>query len=557
MSGSRRASWWMVLPCAVAVLAGACGGGGTGGNSSGLAADQTLRFPIDGDIGTLDPATLSAETDAELAINLFDGLLKFDDNLTPVPDIASKLPDVSADGLTLTYSLRSDAKFSNGDPITAQDFIFAWSRAVKEGQNAYGSFFAPVAGYDSMTAPNSKETTLSGLSAPDDHTLVVKLSQKAGYFVTFTAFISTAVVDKKVVNQDDANWWAKPATMVGSGPFKMSARTDKQSIDFASVDGWWGSPTPTLKKIHIDVIPDMASGIAKYDQGGYDLVGYGGMSSDLPPDEVLRIKADPVKGKELALVPKVRTIWVEWNFGKAPFSGLTGAGKELRLAMTLSIDRTQLVDVVCAHGILCSSADGGVITKGLKGYLGDASDPLARFDPTAAKQHLKTGDPDGSKTANLTYYYDPNKPIYQLSAQNLQAQWLQNLGINVKLQQVDHASFIQQSSSHAYILFRAGWQADFDHPSDWFDNLFVKGGGSNTGNFDDPAIDTLIKKADTEDLSTALADYQAAGKMLEDDAAYGPLLYTRGSFLFKPYLHHAGSNNFQDYYWDEMSIGSH
>jgi len=90
------------------------------------------------------------------------------------------------------------------------------------------------------------------------------------------------------------------------------------------------------------------------------------------------------------------------------------------MAFSLAIDRAQLVQVACAGGITCSAADGGLITKGLKGYAGDGSDPLAKFDATQAKTLLKSGDPTGKKTANLTYYYDPNKAIYKATAENIQ-----------------------------------------------------------------------------------------------------------------------------------------
>jgi oligopeptide transport system substrate-binding protein len=216
-----------------------------------------------------------------------------------------------------------------------------------------------------------------------------------------------------------------------------------------------------------------------------------------------------------------------------------------------------MVNVACAGGITCSAATGGLITKGLLGYMGDNQDPLAKFDVAQAKTLLISGDPDGSRTKNLTYVYDPNKAIYKATAENLQAQWQANLGIHVNLQPVDHATFIKLSTGHSYVMCREGWQADYNHPQDWFDNLFIKAGGSNVGGYTDPKVEDLVKKADAEPLAQAIPDYQAATKQMEDDAAYAPLVYFRGQFLFKPYLQGAGSNNFNDYYWNEMKIGKH
>jgi len=550
---------------AIGMLVAACGTGTTtNNNGSALAADQTLKFPMDGDIGTLDPAQINAETDVEIYQNLFDGLLKFDDKLNVVPDIATKLPDISSDGLTYTFKLNPNAKFWNGDAVTAQDFIYSFSRAAAEGQNAYGIDFDHVVGYDTVSTDANwakDKKMMSGMSAPDDHTLVIKMISPWAVFNTELALSAAAqVVDPKVVDTDDVNWWATPATAVGTGPYKMVQRTPKQSMAFDAVDNWWGSSKPTVKHVKVDIIGDMAQGVSKYEQGGYDLIGYGGMGSDISTDDILRIQKTANEKDQLKAVNKVRTIWVSYSFTlpQSPFKGLNDPkDKALRQAFSMAIDRAQMVNVACAGGITCSAATGGLITKGLIGYLGDNQDPLAKFDAAQAKTLLKQGDPTGTRTANLTYVYDPNKPIYKATAENLQAQWQANLGIHVNLQPVDHATFIKQSTGHAFVLCREGWQADYNHPQDWFDNLFVKTGGSNVGLYTDPKVEELVKKADAEPLSSAVADYQAAGKQMADDAAYAPLVYFKGQFLFKPYLQGAGSNNFNDYYWNEMKIGQH
>jgi len=548
---------------AISVLVAACGGGTSTPPSSSLAADQTLRFPSDSTLGTLDPAQINAETDVLIYQNLFDGLLKFDDNLKVIPDIATKLPDISSDGMTYTFKLNPNAKFWNGHAVKASDFIYSFSRAAAEGGNAYGTNFDHVVGYDTVSTVSDwahNQKMLSGMSAPDDHTLVIKMISPWYVFSTELALSAAAqVVDPTVVNTDDANWWSTPATAVGTGPYKIVSYVPKQSVQFDAVPNWWGSPQPTVQHVKIDFIGDMAQGVAKYEQGGYDLIGYGGMGSDTPTADILRIQKDPVESKQLKFVNKVRTIWVQYGFNFSPFKGdlESGPAHDIRMALSLAIDRTQMVNVACANGITCSAATGGLITKGLKGYGGDNSDPLAKFDPTQAKALLKSGDPTGAKTANLTYYYDPNKAIYAATAQNAQAQWQANLGIHVNIQPIDHATFIKQYTSHKYALFREGWQADYDHPQDWWDNLFIASGGSNGGAFTDPKVEALVKKADAEPLDQAIPDYLAATKQMEADAAYAPLVYFKGEFLFKPYLQHAGSNNFNDFYWNEMKIGSH
>ena len=176
-------------------IAAACGGGGGGGTSETLASDQTLSFPIVDDIGDLDPAHMSAAVDIDIFRNVFSGLYKFTDDLKQVPDIASGPPTISSDGLTYTFKMRQDAKFSNGDAVKAADFVYSWNRAARI-QGDYASVFAPVVGYDDVAAGKTKEMT--GLKAVDDYTIQATLSDPAGYWYTEVA-LWTAWVDRKSV----------------------------------------------------------------------------------------------------------------------------------------------------------------------------------------------------------------------------------------------------------------------------------------------------------------------------------------------------------------------
>ena len=547
-----RALRSLAIVGAIGILVAACG---TTSSNQGtqLAADQTLRFPLNDDIGTFDPARLNAAVDAAFAQNFYDGLLKFDDNLNIVPDIATKLPDVSSDGKTYTFTLRKDVKFSNGDAVTAKDFIYSWSRAARL-QGDYAGDLDHVVGYKDVKA--KKATTLSGMTAPDDYTLKVELTEPAGFFLTEVAFFTavTAVVSQKAVQAGgEETWWTKPETLVGTGPYKMSARTPKQLLEFVPVDNWWGSPKPVLKKIHVDVIADLSSAIAKYDQNGFDNVGYGDMNANIPPEDVLRIKAGP-KANELKFIPKTRTSWVGFNFKKGPFAG--AAGKDLRKAFTLAIDRAKFVDVVCSHGITCAAATGGLISKGLKGYLGDNTDPLAKFDATQAKALLKSADPTGTKTKGIVYQYNSgaaNKAV----AENLQSQWQDNLGVHVDLQVNERATFFERRTKEEYIVFRHSWQADYDHPQDWFDNLFVTDASSNGTGYSNPQLDSLVKAADAKKTEDAIADYKKAAQLMIDDVQYAPLFYGVGIFLTKPYVKGPSANAFNDPYWNELSILQH
>jgi oligopeptide transport system substrate-binding protein len=559
----------------------ACGGG-SGNTGTSLASNQTLSFPILSDFGTLDPAIADAETDTEISQNMFDGLVKFDENLNIVADLASAVPTPSSDGLTYTFKLRSDATFSNGDKFTSKDVLYSWNRAAAM-QGAYATNLSAIDGYSTVSTntvsgaaletlleKNDPSVTLKGLTAPDATTVQVKLASPAGWFLTAIALGGTTgwIVDQNAVKQDFDNWWTNPATAIGTGPYKMTARIPKQSVDFAAVPNWWGSPKPTVTKVHLDVsVNDASTAITKYEQGGYDAVGYGGYSN-LPVADVLRIQGTSNEKAQLILQPKVRTYWVSFNMvhdakrqAGGPFLLSDGqSAHDLRLAFALAVDKTKLVSVVCQN-IVCVPATGGLIPPTLIGYMGANQDPLFKFDATQAKQLLQSADPSGTKTKGLTYTYDPENALNKPTAEFLQSQWHDNLGVDVAIAPVSHSQFIQARLKGAYALSRDGWQADYNHPQDWFDNLWGKfvgcpDSGCTTG-YDTAAYDALLTKADAEPMPAALADYKSLNQMLIDDVTYIPLYYSVGSFLTKPYVKGFGSNAFFDHYWNEIQILSH
>ena len=576
-------SSWLLKALAVGAAASlvlvACRGGGT--QSTILAADQTLKFPLLHDFGTLDPAVSDTETDQQIQQNMFNGLVKFDNNLNIVADLATSVPEPADGGLTYTFQLRHDVTFSNGDRFTSNDVLYSWNRAAAM-QGSYAANLAAIDGYSTVSQNTAtgaalaallekkdQSVTLTGLTAPDDFTVKVELSSAAGWFMSAIAMSGAtgAIVDRNAIKADFDNWWAKPESAIGTGPFKMSARVPEHSVDFIAVDNWWGSPKSTVKKVHLDILTDASTAIAKYERGDYDIYGYGGYSNASVAD-VLRIQGTPTEKDQLLIHPKVSTTWVSFNMvsdvkrqAQGPFSLDQGrSAHDLRLAFALAVDKKRLATVVCSD-IVCTAATGGLIPKGLAGNMGDGQDPLGKYDPGRAKQLLQSADPTGAKTRGLKYVYDPSNPLNKPTAEFLQSQWEANLGVHVELQVESHAQFIRSRLNGHYVLARDGWKADYNHPQDWFDNLWGHVVGCPDSNcssgYDTKAYDDLLDRADAETGNAALADYRKLNQMLVDDIVYIPLYYSNGSFLIKPYVRGAGTNNFFDFHWNEIQIVSH
>jgi oligopeptide transport system substrate-binding protein len=537
---------------AITLLVAACG---TTSSNPGtqLASDQTLRMPLNNDIGSFDPAQVSAAVDIDFTQNIFDGLLKLDKDLKVVPDIATALPDVSSDGLTYTFHLKKNVKFSNGDPVTAKDFVYSWNRTAHGGGD-YDSLAEPIKGFSDVQGKGKSAPNLAGLSAPDDYTLKAELSSPAAYWVTEVALWGMAVTDRKVIEaKGEDTWWTTPDGLVGTGPFKMSARVPKQSLDFVPVANWWGGSTGALKKVHVEILEDQASQVKKYEQGGYDLVGY--LDNFLTPEDALRYQSSAQLKSQLHVIPGARTTWVGFNYTKGPFKGVED-GKLGRQALSEAIDRNQLVDVACAHALQCVTATGGLISRGLKGYLGDNQDPTAKFDAAKAKADLQQWDPSGTKLKGLTYSYNPTA-LNKATAENLVSQWKANLNIDVKIEVVDRQTFFKSRNKYAYTIFRHSWSADYDHPQDWFDFLFVTGAGSGGTGYSDSKVDDLVKKADALPIDQALPLYKQAAQQMITDVYGAPLYYSVKTEVFKPYLQGVGGNALYDYLWTDAKILQH
>jgi oligopeptide transport system substrate-binding protein len=517
-----------------------------------LAADQTLSFPIALDVADLDPALISTAAEVDIFRNVFSGLYKFDNQLHVVPDLAMNLPTVSEDGRTYTFHLRHNCHFSNGDPITADDFIFSWNRAAAK-QGDYAGLFNIVTGYDAVA--QGRAAQMSGLAKVDDYTFTAALTKRAGYFTTLVGLWPFWVVDQKVIASagEDA-WFTKPETLIGSGPFRMTARVPGQSIDFQPVPDWYGGSTGKLTHVHVEVIADAVAQVSQYESGAFSLIGYG--RQGLPPAAATRYTSDAALKSQLNLVPIGLTFWVGFNLRSGPFADIEG-GRAGRRAFSIAIDRNALVDALCNQKTVCVAATGGLISKGLQGYLGDDADTNAKFDAAAAKTEYTAWDPNGAKVKGLTYTYDTN-PFNRAVCDNLSAQWKKNLGVTVTCVDKDRKTFFDDRNGKcAYPSFRQSWSADYDNPQDWFDYLFVTGAPSSGSCYSNPNFDKVVAGADAAPLIQSLADYKTAGFMLVNDSIYAPLIYGVQQYLVHPFVVGVGGNALYDFSWTSARILKH
>ena len=481
------------------------------------AAPDTLRLP-GGDPPTLDPALTQDATSAGYIVEMFSGLVTIGQDLKIAPDLAKEWK-VSPDGKTYTFTLRDDAKFHDGKPVTARDFKYSIERACdrKTGSVVADTYLGDIVGCrDKLTG---KAQEVSGVKAVDDKTLAITIDAPKQYFLAKLTYPTAFVVDEKNVTGGGRNWTAKPN---GTGPFKLKQYTPGQSLVLERNDNYYGNPKPTLKEI--DYMLAGGSGMIMYENGELDIIGVG-------PNDIERVM-DPSNAlnKELQVNEDLSTSYVAFNVEKPPFDD-----PKVRQAFGLALDRQKLNDVVLRN---TAKLANGIVPPSMPGY----ENPNAKapgFDPERAKQLLS----ESKYAGNL-----PDVTINISSAgggapsdliQAMVEMWRTNLGVDVNIEQTEFATFLQDVSRrpNPYQMYSLGWIADYPDPQNFLDILFNSKSLDNHTGYASPAVDKLLGQAAVEpDAAKREALYQQAENQILTDAPWIPLLHGIDHVLVKPYV---------------------
>jgi oligopeptide transport system substrate-binding protein len=549
---------WLRVPAlltVVGLLVAACGTSSP--TTSNLAKDQTLRVNIVTEPNSLDPGQEQYTYEGAIGGSISEPLLHVNSALSDVQPAAASGYSVSSDGLTWTFKIRSNAKWSDGKPVTGADFVYAWQRILDPRLAA--SYADPF--FDGTIAGGADYTTLDaskpadvakipaflsglGLSAPDAGTFVVKLQAPSPFFKWIASLWMSAPVRKDVVDQYGSDKWATSATsLITNGQYKVSEYVSKDHITLVPNTYYWGGQ-PTLTKIVNYEISDDNQAYAKYLNGELDAV-------NVPLANTQLVKNDPVLSKQIKFVPQLTLFWMDYNTRKAPFNN-----KDARLAFSKAVDRTQLANNV---GQGRWTAADFFIPKGMNGYRPDLGATQA-FDPAAAKTLLTNavGDPSKVTVDLLVRNITANKQLGEFIAAQLQT----NLGVKVNQVVIDSKTVTTRLRAHQYSLYVGGWGADYPDDQDWFD-IWMTGSGNVFGGYSNPAYDALVKQADTTaDATKRQALYDQAQKILIDDAGGGFLYQRANMYLVKPYVQGLTTTasdfeNVGDLFWNKVSIGTH
>lgn len=465
---------------------------------------------------TLDPAIITGQPEGRLVNALFEGLTAFDAKGKAGPGVAESWT-ISDDKKTYLFKLRPNAKWSNGQPVTAPDFVNSWRRTLSpETAASYNYQLFYVKNAQAFAEGKLPDFSQVGVKALDAHTLEVTLENPTPFFLDLCATPPLEPVPVAAIEKygDD---WIKPGRIVTNGAYLLKSWRINDKIELRKNPDYWNAAAVPLESI--DVLPISKDNVAFnfYESGLADLL----MDKGLAPTALLdRLR----QRQDFHAAPFLGIYFLRFNCSKPPFDD-----PRVRAAFSLSIDKTIITQKLTRAGEVPATS---LVPPGIAGY---TSPKAPGYDPEKARQLLaEAGYPGGKNFPFTTYLYSEGTLNENIAIQ-LQNMWKENLGVSITLARQEWKVYLNSLSSLDYGIARSTWVGDYPDPNTFLD-MFVTGGGNNRTGWSDPAYDQLIaaaaREADPAQRFQILN--QAENLLLNTQTVVCPLYYYVGIQLYDP-----------------------
>jgi oligopeptide transport system substrate-binding protein len=472
----------------------------------------TFRMTLSNEPPTLDWNLATDSVSFTVLINLMEGLTEYDEALRPRPAVARSW-EVSPDGRVYRFHLREDARWSDGKPVTAGDFEYSWKRLLNPKTAAeYAYFLYDIEGAEDYNTGKVTDPESVGVRALDDRTLEVRLRKPIVFFPSITTFMVTFPMRRDIVEKFGERW-TEPGNIVTNGPFGLDGWRHEYKLILRPNAHYHGK-RPALGKVVMFVVNESTTALTLYETGDLEM-------ANLPPEAIAAYREKP----EYLTAPLLRGYYYGFNVEKPPFTD-----PRVRRAFSMAIDRREF-PAILKRGEIPSSF---WIPPGMP-YHNPAIGPP--FDPDVARKLLtEAGYPGGRGFPAITAAFNTG-PENSLIAEDLQAQWKRNLGVEVLLDNQEWKVYLKRLQTDPPPLFRLGWGADYPDP-DNFMNLFTSTSGNNRTRWKNFRYDELIRSAAADpDPARRQAAYDEAQRiLLETDVAIMPLFVATQNWVIKPYV---------------------
>ncbi|MHA5146834.1 peptide ABC transporter substrate-binding protein [Oenococcus oeni] len=509
---------------AVVVIGGVVGVSKISSNSS--ASSNVLNEYLPTDMTTQDLSLMTDQYAFEVAANVQQGLLSRTSSGAPKAGLAKSWSH-SKDGLTWTFHLRKGLKWSNGDPLTASDFVYAWQRTVNpKTASQYAYIYSGIKNADAINSGKDKDLSSLGIKAKNKTTLVVTLEHPMPQFQNLMAFPVFFAQDKKFESSLGSKVGTSSSKQVYDGPYKFVGwNGSNKKFKLVPNKNYWNAKAVKNKGVDFQVITDPTAALALYNKGELDQVTLS------TPQQIKKYK----NSKNFKIYNQSQTDYLEYNqTGKV--KGLTNT--KIRQALNLATDRKSISQSV-SEGL--DSAATGITPAGLAltSTGGDFAKAAAKatayaYNIKKAKKLFAEGMKEaGLKKLTLTIEGSSDSTVTKSTLDTLQQSWSELPGLTVKEKLVPFKQRLLDQENHNFDVVLAAWGADYAEPLTFL-NMFVTDGANNDGKWSNKQYDTLINNASDKDAlsdTKRTADEIKAEKTLYDDSAVNPVFWVNAATL--------------------------
>ncbi|WP_321146858.1 oligopeptide ABC transporter substrate-binding protein OppA, partial [Providencia alcalifaciens] len=506
MAGTMATSYGAVVPAGVE-----------------LAEKQNMVRNNGSEPQSLDPHKIEGVPESALARDLFEGITIVGPDGEILPGSATSWEN--KDFTEWTFKIRDGAKWSNGDPVTAEDFVYSWRRlADPDTASPYASYlqYAHIKNIDDVIAGKKKPEEL-GIKALDDKTLVISLSEAVPYIPKLLAHSSMSPVNKKTIEKYGAKW-TQPANFVGNGAYKLKDWTVNERIVLERSPTYWDNANTVIDQVTFLPISSEVTDVNRYRSGEIDMT-----YSNLPIEQFKSLQEN--MPKELRVNPYLCIYYYEINNEKPPFND-----PRVREALKLSMDRDVITYKVKAQGDIPAYGFTPPFTSGMKTEKPDWYANMTQEQRNEkAKQLLEEAGYNKSNPLKFNLLYNTSD-LHKRIAIAASSMWKKNIGADVKLENQEWKTFLDSRHQGNYDVARAGWCADYNEPSSFL-NMLLSYSSNNTVHYKNKDFDAIMKKTLQVKTDEERAElYQQAEKLLDKDSGIVPLYYYVNTRLVKPYV---------------------
>ncbi|MDU5836975.1 MAG: peptide ABC transporter substrate-binding protein [Pantoea sp.] len=508
-----------------------------------LAAQQEIVRHIKDEPASLDPMKAVGLPEIQVIRDLSEGLTNQDAQGNIVPGVAESWS--SSDNKTWIFTLRGNAKWSNGEPVTAQDFVYSWQRLVEPKNSSPFAWFAGLAGISNAGAITKGEMPADrlGVSAVDAQHLKVTLDRPVPWFPALAANVALFPVPQRVIASAGDGWTA-PGKLVGNGAYQLESRVVNEKIVLTRNPAYWDDAHSVLTKVTFIPINEESSATKRYRAGDIDI------TESFPKNLYAQLKKT-LPG-EVYTPDQLGTYYYAFNTQK----GAT-ADARVRKALSWSIDRRIIAEKVLGTGEKPAWRFTPDVTAGFKPSHSYIEQHSQQELNAQAKALLAAAGYGPGRPLHLTLLYNTSES-HQKIAIAVASMWKKNLGVQVTLQNQEWKTYIDSRNSGNFDVIRASWVGDYNEPSTFL-SLLTSGNSSNIARFSNADYDAVLARASGETQEEARnSDYNKAEQILADQAPIAPIYqYTNGR-LIKPWVKGYPINNPEDVaYSRELWIEKH